>query len=555
MKSFGFIDFKKFLLKIFSSFSFFFIVEKCKVSTKKKKIHVTCKSNMGLPPSNTIVFINLPDNISIGIDTFYLNTGPTLRGIRLIPDGVHTLHWANTTGGSVIETSQRQGVFFGSQSKKSNVSTSSSSSLSTVYGCTWDSNDEALRVIPINETDINNNNNNNYGNNDGAFSYTRIQKEVSQWYEVMLTYEQLRSAQQGKRPKIEELVDNMNDDDESDEEEERNKNNNKKQTVEWNELTRHLSSQHGSFFSTTNTNTNTLARVLPEYTFSKNQTGISTMLYYVDTMMATKMDLEKLEEETRKASTNTSSKTNSKGPETTEPEPELRFIDIDLKKTWRPGAVGSQRTHDYLDKTWYFETILNGLKDVSSGDDNGSDGVNEWLAELELSFIVFTLYGNLSSAAQWRRMVTLMLQCEDYASSSLSSLSSSSSLSQEKEEISGKYFLQMLEVIYLQMLTIPQEYFTEVLGGDTYMKGMFGKLYRDLFTINPPEDRWFFNNDYETGGNIISNTEKEKRVTEEKIKQIVKKIATNVFKARFKISIDQVEEDDEEEEFQYRDWM
>uniref|UniRef100_A0A060T4M3 ARAD1C42020p n=1 Tax=Blastobotrys adeninivorans TaxID=409370 RepID=A0A060T4M3_BLAAD len=61
---------------------------------------------MSLPPQTTVVCIGIPEGYLFGIDTQFFQTTPQFRGIKLIPDGVHVVHWGSD------EQSVRSGHFF-----------------------------------------------------------------------------------------------------------------------------------------------------------------------------------------------------------------------------------------------------------------------------------------------------------------------------------------------------------------------------------------------------------------------------------------------------------
>jgi A1 cistron-splicing factor AAR2 len=49
---------------------------------------------MSRPPQTTVIFSNFPNDWIVGIDLQFFNTNSILRGIKLIPDGVHIVHFA-----------------------------------------------------------------------------------------------------------------------------------------------------------------------------------------------------------------------------------------------------------------------------------------------------------------------------------------------------------------------------------------------------------------------------------------------------------------------------
>ncbi|KAA8914201.1 hypothetical protein TRICI_002958 [Trichomonascus ciferrii] len=79
----------------------------------------------------------------------------------------------------------------------------------------------------------------------------------------------------------------------------------------------------------------------------------------------------------------------------------LVFQDIDLKHSYKEGQVGSERTKNLLDKSWYLNNIV--LKSIS---------FDYLLGELQLGFLLMLLLSNFSSAQQWLKIVDLLTRCE-----------------------------------------------------------------------------------------------------------------------------------------------
>lgn len=83
-------------------------------------------------------------------------------------------------------------------------------------------------------------------------------------------------------------------------------------------------------------------------------------------------------------------------------ERELRFLPIDLKRTWREGAVGRERTDAAQDFSYALETLV---REGCAGD------VGEVLGELQFCFVALLTLNNHSALMQWRRLLTLVLTC------------------------------------------------------------------------------------------------------------------------------------------------
>ncbi|KAL1992209.1 hypothetical protein VTN49DRAFT_4241 [Thermomyces lanuginosus] len=88
-------------------------------------------------------------------------------------------------------------------------------------------------------------------------------------------------------------------------------------------------------------------------------------------------------------------------------ETELRFLPIDLKRTWREGAVGRERTEAAQDRSWALGDLISRY---SSPDDPGQ-GEKQILGELQLCFAMVLTLMNYSCLEQWKRLLSLILTC------------------------------------------------------------------------------------------------------------------------------------------------
>ena len=83
-------------------------------------------------------------------------------------------------------------------------------------------------------------------------------------------------------------------------------------------------------------------------------------------------------------------------------EREFGFIPIDLKRTWREGAVGRERTEAAQDRSW----ALGDLIDRYAGE---ASGENQLLGELQFTFLMVLTMMNYSCLQQWKRLLELVL--------------------------------------------------------------------------------------------------------------------------------------------------
>jgi A1 cistron-splicing factor AAR2 len=84
-------------------------------------------------------------------------------------------------------------------------------------------------------------------------------------------------------------------------------------------------------------------------------------------------------------------------------EKELNVLPIDLKRPWREGATGRERTEAALDHTWY-------LRDLVENHCLDHD-VRHILGELQFCFIMVLTLNNYSCLEQWKRILMLLLTC------------------------------------------------------------------------------------------------------------------------------------------------
>lgn len=86
-------------------------------------------------------------------------------------------------------------------------------------------------------------------------------------------------------------------------------------------------------------------------------------------------------------------------------EQELGFLNIDLKKTWRDGAVGRERTEGAVDRSWAIENLV----------ERGTVAEEKWgnavLGEMEVCFLMVLTLSNFSCLEEWKRVLGLALTC------------------------------------------------------------------------------------------------------------------------------------------------
>lgn len=91
-----------------------------------------------------------------------------------------------------------------------------------------------------------------------------------------------------------------------------------------------------------------------------------------------------------------------------QPEKELKFLPIDLKRTWRVGATGRERTEAAQDRSWFLGDLLD--HHCQAKDNHGRE--HELLGELQFCFLMVLTLNNDSCLEQWKRLLQLLLTCQ-----------------------------------------------------------------------------------------------------------------------------------------------
>ncbi|KAF7509177.1 hypothetical protein GJ744_008237 [Endocarpon pusillum] len=91
-----------------------------------------------------------------------------------------------------------------------------------------------------------------------------------------------------------------------------------------------------------------------------------------------------------------------------EGEMQLELLPIDLRRTWRDGAVGRERTDAVRDRSWYLGHLIELA--VDSGGDRRV-GAAQLLGELQLCFLMILTLANWSCLEQWKRILGVLLSC------------------------------------------------------------------------------------------------------------------------------------------------
>jgi A1 cistron-splicing factor AAR2 len=95
-------------------------------------------------------------------------------------------------------------------------------------------------------------------------------------------------------------------------------------------------------------------------------------------------------------------------------EKELQFLPIDLKRTWREGAVGRERTEAARDRSWALGDLVRRYSDVArspAGVNHDQVGESQILGEMQFTFLMILTLMNFSCLEQWKRILGLLLTC------------------------------------------------------------------------------------------------------------------------------------------------
>lgn len=92
--------------------------------------------------------------------------------------------------------------------------------------------------------------------------------------------------------------------------------------------------------------------------------------------------------------------------EATRNERELGVLGIDLKRTWRHGAVGRERTEGAMDRSWALEDL------VERWQGEGEEWGSAVMGEMEACFIMVLTVANYSCLEEWKRVLGLVLTCK-----------------------------------------------------------------------------------------------------------------------------------------------
>ena len=93
-------------------------------------------------------------------------------------------------------------------------------------------------------------------------------------------------------------------------------------------------------------------------------------------------------------------------------EGELGALGIDLKRTWREGATGRERTEGALDHSWALGNVVERWKDRYANSGDKWPQVDTILGQMQACFLMVLTISNFSCLEEWKRVVGLVLACK-----------------------------------------------------------------------------------------------------------------------------------------------
>ncbi|KAL1923820.1 uncharacterized protein VTP21DRAFT_8800 [Calcarisporiella thermophila] len=132
----------------------------------------------------------------------------------------------------------------------------------------------------------------------------------------------------------------------------------------------------------------------------------------------------------------------------------VEFTTIDLRRSYPPGATGTEVTRWSVDKSWL-------LEDVIRREYNGD--YRELLGELQLGFVCLLIGQNFSGLSQWKLLVQLVCQSQEAIARYGSTL-----------------YIEFLEILKQQLTQCPEDFFSDILSENNFLLSMLKKLARNL---------------------------------------------------------------------------
>ncbi|RKP27841.1 A1 cistron-splicing factor [Syncephalis pseudoplumigaleata] len=130
------------------------------------------------------------------------------------------------------------------------------------------------------------------------------------------------------------------------------------------------------------------------------------------------------------------------------------FTSLDVRRSYREGATGAERTKSMLDKSWLLESML---ERHYHGD------YKELLGEMQLAFILLLLGQNYSGLEQWKRIMYLVCGSEDAL-----------------DRWGNTLFVDYLHALQYQLDECPHDFFYDLLSADNFIFVLLKMLFRNV---------------------------------------------------------------------------
>lgn len=100
----------------------------------------------------------------------------------------------------------------------------------------------------------------------------------------------------------------------------------------------------------------------------------------------------------------------------------LHFLPIDLKRTWRSGATGRERTLAAQDRSWALGAIIEDhcltsrmppADEVNPQQDEQAQKERYLIGEMQVTFLMILTLANYSCMEHWKRVLSLVLTCRE----------------------------------------------------------------------------------------------------------------------------------------------
>lgn len=92
-------------------------------------------------------------------------------------------------------------------------------------------------------------------------------------------------------------------------------------------------------------------------------------------------------------------------------ERDFAFLPVELKRTWREGATGRERTEAAQDRSWALGDLIKRYSNTDTTQSDEKEGESQILGELQFTFLMALTLLNFSCLQQWKRLLQLILTC------------------------------------------------------------------------------------------------------------------------------------------------